>query len=64
MCMQVQLLFAHRTENAKIYYALCFEILELNNINKLRIALFAHKIQNDTKGIPAIISDGLTSVSD
>ena len=28
----VQLLFAHRTENAKIYYALRFEILELNNI--------------------------------
>ena len=35
---------AHRTESAKIYYAL-LEILELNNINKLRIALFVHKIQ-------------------
>ena len=36
--------FAHRTESAKIYHAL-LEILELNNIYKLRIALFVHKIK-------------------
>ena len=29
-------------------FTMRFEILELNNIGKLRIALFAHKIQNDT----------------
>ena len=28
----------------------------LIGIYKLRIALFAHKIQNDTKGMPAIFS--------
>ena len=51
-----------RKINDKIYYALLG--IKINNIYKLRIALFVHKIQNDTKGIPAIISDGLTSVSD
>ena len=55
--------FAHRTESAKIYHAL-LEILELNNIYKLRIALFVHKIQNDKKGIPAIFSDALTPASE
>ena len=57
------MLFAHRTEDAKIYYAL-LEILELNNIYKLRIALFAHKIQNDKEGIPAIFPDALTPTSE
>ena len=47
----------------KFYYAL-LEILELNNIYKLRITLCAHKIHNDTKGISAIFSGALTSVSD
>ena len=55
--------FAHRTESAKIYNAL-LEILELNNIYKLRIALFVHKIQNEKKGIPAIFSDALTPASE
>ena len=40
------MLFDHRTQSAKIYHAL-LEILEINNIYKLRIALFVHKIQND-----------------
>lgn len=40
--------FAHKRENAKIYYA-WLEILELDNIYKLGIALFAHKIS-----IPAV----------
>ena len=55
--------FAHKIESAKIYHAL-LEILELNNICKLRIALFVHKIQNDKKGIPAIFSDALTPASE
>ena len=55
--------FAHRTESAKIYNAL-LEILELNNIYKLSIALFVHKIQNEKKGIPAIFSDALTPASE
>ena len=55
--------FAHRTESAKIYNAL-LEILELNNIYKLSIALFVHKIQNDKKGIAAIFSDALTPASE
>ena len=57
--------FAHRTESAKIKYAL-LEILELNNIYKLRIALFVHKIQKIMikKGIPAIFSDALTPASE
>ena len=48
-------LLTGQKNNAKIYYAL-LEILELNNIYKLRITLSAHKIHNDTKGIPAIFS--------
>ena len=32
--------FAHKRENANIYYAL-LEILELNNIYMMKIALFA-----------------------
>ena len=46
-CVQC-MFFAHRTESAKIYHAL-LEILELNNIYKLRIALFVHKIQSEKK---------------
>ena len=56
--------FAHRAENAKIYYAL-LGILELNNIYKLRIALFAHKIQNDKKRYSSFFfSDALTPASE
>ena len=43
--------FSNKRESAKIYYAL-LEILELNNIYKMKIALFAHKIQNDIRSIP------------
>ena len=51
--------FAHKRENANIYYAL-LKILELNNIFKMKIALFAHEIQNDKNSIPAVFSDALT----
>ena len=50
--------FAHRAENAKIYYAL-LGFLELNNIYKLRIALFAHKIQNDKQRYSSFFSQML-----
>ena len=44
--------FAHKRENAKIYYAL-LEILKLDDMFKMKIALFAQKIQKDKKSIPA-----------
>ena len=43
--------FAHKRENAKIYYAL-LEILKLDDMSKMKIALFAHKIKKDKKSIP------------
>ena len=52
--------FAHRIESATIYSAL----LKLNNIFKLRIALFVHNIQNEDKGLSAIFSDALTPASE
>ena len=55
--------FAHKKENANIYYALP-EILELNNIYKMNIALFAYKIQNDKNSIPAVFSGALTPPSE
>ena len=51
--------FAHKRENANIYYAL-LKILELNNIYKMKITIFAHKIQNDKNSIPAVFSGALT----
>ena len=54
--------FAHTRENANIYYAL-LEILELNNIYKMKIALFGHKIQNDKRSIPAVFSGAFTLTS-
>ena len=55
--------FARKRENANIYYAL-LEILELNNIYKMKMALFAHKIQNDKNSIPAVFSSALTPASE
>ena len=55
--------FANKRENAKIYYAL-LEVLELNNIYKMKIGLFAHKIQNDKNSIPAVFSGALTPASE
>ena len=55
--------FAHKRENADIYYAL-LEILEWNIIYKMKIALFAHKIQNDKNSIPAVFSGALTPASE
>ena len=51
--------FAHKRENANIYYAL----LEVNNIYKMKIALFAHKNQNNKNSIPAVFSGALTPAS-
>lgn len=42
--------FVHKRDNANVYYAL-LEILELNNIYNMKIALFANKIQNEKKSI-------------
>ena len=53
----------HKRENANIDYAL-LEILELNNIYKMKIALFARKIQNDKNSIPAVFSGALTLASE
>jgi len=38
------------------------EILDLNNLYKMKIALFAHKIQNDKKSILAVFSSVLPPV--
>ena len=47
--------FAHSRENATSYYNL-LDILKLDNILKLKVALFAHNIINDPTGIPKIYS--------
>ena len=47
--------FAHSRENATSYYNL-LDILKFDNIFKLKVALFAHKIINDPTGIPTIFS--------
>ena len=47
--------FAHSRENATSYYNL-LDILKFDNIFKLKVALFAHKIINDPTGIPIIFS--------
>ena len=56
--------FAHKRENAKIYYAL-LEILKLDDMFKMKIALFAHKIQKDKKKIFQLFFSGtLTPASE
>ena len=55
--------FAHSRENATPYYNL-LDILKLDNIFKLKVALFAHKIINNPTGIPTIFSGTLPLVSD
>ena len=39
-------------------------MLELNNIYKMKITLFAHKIQNDIRSIPTAFSGTLTPASE
>ena len=48
-------LHMHSRENATSYYNL-LDILKFDNIFKLKVALFAHKIINDPTGIPTIFS--------
>ena len=55
--------FAHSRENATPYYNL-LDILKLDNIFKLKVALFAHKIINNPAGIPTIFSGTLPLASD
>ena len=55
--------FSYKRESAKIYYAL-LEILELNNIYKMKMALFARKIQNDKRSIPTAFSGTLIPASE
>ena len=52
--------FAHIRENATSYYNL-LDILKFDNILKLKVVLFAHKIINDPTGIPTIFSGALPS---
>ena len=59
----VQSFFAHSRENAKSYYNL-LDILKFDNIFKFKVALFAHKINNDQTGIPTIFSGTLPPASD
>ena len=54
--------FAHSRENTTSYYNL-LDILKFDNIFKLKVALFAHKIMNDPTGIPAIFSGTLPLTS-
>ena len=50
--------FAHSRENATSYYNL-LDIPKFDNIFKLKVALFAHKIINDPTGIATIFSGTL-----
>ena len=55
--------FAQSRENATSYYNL-LDILKFDNIFKLKVAFFAHKIINDPTGIPTIFSGTLPLASD
>ena len=55
--------FAHSRDNATPYYNL-LEILKLENIYKLKIALFTHKITSGQANFPAIFSRTLTLASE
>ena len=55
--------FAHSRENTTSYYNL-LHILKFDNIFKLKVALFAHKIINDPTGIPTIFYGTLPPACD
>ena len=55
--------FANSRGNATPYYNL-LDILKFDNIFKLKVALFAHKIINNPAGIPTIFSGTLPLASD
>ena len=55
--------FAHSRENTTSYYNL-LHILKFDNIFKLKVALFAHKIIHDPTGIPTIFFGTLPLASD
>ena len=59
----VQFFLAHSREKVSSYYNL-LDILKFDNIFKLKVALFAHKIINDPTGIPTIFSGTLPLSSD
>ena len=58
----VQIFFAHSRENPTSYYNL-LDILKFDSIFKLKVALFAHII-NDPTGNPTIFSGTLPLASD
>ena len=59
----VQFFLAHSREKVSSYYNL-LDILKFDNIFKLKVALFAHKIINDPTGIPTIFSGSPPLASD
>lgn len=55
--------FANSRDNAMPYFSL-LEILTLENIYKFKVALFAHKITNNTSNVPTIFKGTLTLASE
>ena len=55
--------FAYSRENATPYYNL-LGILKFENVYKFKVALFIHKILNDSRNIPTISHRTLTQASE
>ena len=55
--------FANSRDNAVPYFSL-LEILSLENIYKFKVALFTHKIINNTSNVPKIFKGTLTPASE
>ena len=55
--------FANSRDNAVPYVNL-LEILSLENIYKLKVAIFTHKITNNTSNVPTIFKGPFTSTSE
>ena len=55
--------FSYRRDNAMPYFNV-LEILTLENIYKLKVALFTHKITNKASNVPWILKGTLTLASE
>jgi len=55
--------FAHGREHVNPYYNL-HGILKFENIHRLKVSLFTHKLKNDKSNTPAVLLNILTSASE
>jgi len=55
--------FAHGREHVNPYYNL-LGILKFENVNRLKVSLFTHKLKNDKRDIPSVLLNILTPASE